>query len=86
MYEVIWMDYSEVVSERILEYCKQKNITVNKLASLSGINQSTVDNIIKKKTKIPNLRTIHRLSQGIGVTVSEFLDFQKMNETIFDEE
>jgi len=80
------MDYSEAVSERIKEYCEKKNITVNKLATLSGMGQSTVDNIMKNNTKNPTLKTLRRISQGLGITVSEFLDFPEMNETQFDDD
>ena len=80
------MDYSEAVSERIKEYCEKKNITVNKLATLSGMGQSTVDNIMKNNTKNPTLKTLRRISQGLGITVSEFLDFPEMNETQFNDD
>jgi transcriptional regulator with XRE-family HTH domain len=80
------MDYSEVVSERILEYCKERNITINKLATMSGMAQSTVDNIIKKNTKNPTLGSIHRIAQGLGVTVSDFLNIEEFNETDFEDE
>jgi transcriptional regulator with XRE-family HTH domain len=86
IYEVNAMEFSEVVSERILQYCKEKNITVNKLATLSGMAQSTVDNIIKKNTKNPSLRSIRRISQGLGITTSEFLDFPEFNESVFEDE
>ena len=80
------MQYSEIVSERIMQYCKEKDITINKLATLSGMKQSTIDNIVKCNTKNPSIRSLHRIAQGLDITVSEFLDFPKMNETIFDEE
>ena len=80
------MQYSEVVSERIMKYCKEKNITINKLATLSGMKQSTIDNIIKNNTKNPSIRSLHRIAQGLDITISEFLDFPEMNETVFDDE
>ncbi|MCL2563205.1 MAG: helix-turn-helix domain-containing protein [Oscillospiraceae bacterium] len=60
--------------------------TVNKLATQSGVTQSTLDNIIKGNTKSPGLRTLHRIAQGFGMTLSELLDFPEMNETLFDDE
>lgn len=79
------MKYSEIVSERIRSYCSENNITVNKLATQSGIKQSTIDNILKNNTKNPSLRTVHHLAQGMDMTLSEFFDFKEMNETIFDD-
>lgn len=63
-----------------------KKITTNKLATLAGITQSTVDNMMKGKTKNPKLKTLHKLAIGLNMTVSALLDFPEMNETVFDDE
>lgn len=80
------MTYSEVIILRLNEICSQRNITVNKLANISGITQSTVENIIAGKTKNPKLKTLHKIAVGLNMTVSELLDFPEMNETQFDDE
>lgn len=80
------MTYSDAVIQRLTALCTERNITINKLASLSGITQSTVENIMSGKTKNPKLKTLHKLAVGLGMTVSELLDFPEMNETIFDDE
>lgn len=80
------MTYSEVISKRILDLCKERNITVNKLATLSGMKQSTLENIIRGNTKSPGLRTLHRISQGLGINLSELLDFPEINELQMEDE
>ena len=45
------MNISEAVAARILELCKQYNITVNKLSTISGVTQSTVNDIVNKKAR-----------------------------------
>lgn len=80
------MTYSDVIVLRLNILCSERNITINKLATLSGITQSTVDNIIKGKTKNPKLKTLHKLAIGLNMTISELLDFSEMNETIFEDE
>lgn len=80
------MTYSDAVIKRLTELCVKKNITVNKLATLSGITQSTVENIMSGKTKNPKLKTLHKLAIGLEMTVSELLDFPEMNESIFEDE
>ncbi len=80
------MTYSEAVIKRLTDLCSEKNITVNRLATLSGITQSTVENLIKGKTKNPKLKTLHKIATGLGMTVSELLDFYEMNEEKFDDE
>lgn len=80
------MTYSDVIRLRLKNLCAEKNISINKLATLSGITQSTVDNIMKGKTKNPKLKTLHKLAEGLDMTVSELLDFPEMNNTIFEDE
>lgn len=80
------MTYSDVIIKRLTDLCHQKNITVNKLSTLSGITQSTVENIMNGKTTNPKLKTLHKLAVGLDMTVAELLDFPEMNETIFDDE
>ena len=80
------MTYSQVVSKRLLALCAEQGITMNKLATLSGLRQSTVSSLVQGKAKNPTLKTLHRLAVGLGMTVSELLDFPEMNETLFDDE
>lgn len=80
------MTYSDAIIKRLSQLCKEKHITVNKLATLSGITQSTVEDLMKGKTKNPTLKTLHKLSIGLDMSVSELLDFPEMNETLFEDE
>ena len=80
------MTYSDVIINRLKSLCEQKGITVNKLATLSGIRQSTVENIMAGKTKNPKLKTLHKLAIGLNMRVTELLDFPEMDETVFDDE
>ncbi len=80
------MTYSDAIIKRLTALCAEKNITINKLATLSGITQSTVDNLMKGKTRNPKLKTLHKLAIGLDMSVSELLDFPEMNETLFEDE
>ena len=80
------MTYSQAIAIRMNQVCREKKITLNKLATLSGIRQSTLDNIAKGNSRNPTLRTIHRIAVGLDMTVSEFLNFAEMNETVFENE
>lgn len=73
------MTYSEAIGIRIVELCKKRKITVNKLASMCGMTQSTLNGIVSKTVGSPELRTVHRIANGLSMTVSEFLDFDEMN-------
>lgn len=80
------MTYSDIIVKRLQDLCEQKEITVNRLATLSGITQSTLEYIMDGKSKNPTLKTLHRIATGLDMTVSELLDFPEMNETVFDDE
>ena len=51
---------------------------------MSGLRQSTVDNIVRGLTKDPRIRTLHKIANGLNMTIAEFLDFKEMNEVSFD--
>lgn len=80
------MTYSDAIVQRLTELCRERKITTNRLATLAGITQSTVENIISGKTKNPKLKTLHKLAVGLNMTVSQLLNFPEMNETIFEDE
>lgn len=80
------MTYADAIAKRITQICNDNNITLNKLATLSGLRQSTLENIAKGNTKNPTLRTLHRIAVGLNMTVSELLDFELMNQSIFENE
>lgn len=80
------MTYSDAISKRLVCICNERNLTVNRLATLSGITQSTVQDLITGKTHNPKLKTLHKIAVGLNMTLSELLDFPEMNETLFDDE
>ncbi len=79
------MNYNELFSKRILQLCRKRGITVNRLATLSGINQSTLDNIVRGISKNPRIMTLHKIANTFNMTVSEFLDFEELNKYSFDD-
>ena len=40
------MNIGEAVRERIIELCRENDISINKLCTMSGVTQSTVNNIV----------------------------------------
>ena len=80
------MTYGDAIAFRCKQICDEKHITINKLATLSGLTQSSLDSIFKGKSKNPSIRTLHRIATGLKMSVSDFLDFDLMNNTVFDDE
>lgn len=68
------MNISQAVSKRILELCKERYITVNKLCTMSGVTQSTVNDIVNGKAKNIGIVTIKKLCDGCDITITEFFN------------
>lgn len=67
------------VKNRLLQLCGERNITVNKLATLSALPPSSVKAILYGRSKNPKLITIKMICDGLGITLSEFFDTEEFN-------
>ena len=68
------MNIGEAVKERILELCREHDISVNKLSSMSGVTQSTVNNIVSGRNNSATVFTIKKLCDGLGITIEDFFN------------
>lgn len=68
------MDLQQAIKYRVLQLCKNRNITINKLATLSGISQSTVNSLVDGTSQNPKVLTILRLCLGLGMEIKDFFD------------
>ena len=66
------MRIGEAVRERILDLCKQRNITINRLGIISGVTQSTLNNIVSGRNNSATVATIQKLCDGLEITITEF--------------
>ena len=66
------MTIGQATQMRILELCYEKSITVNKLATICGITQSTLNNIIRGRNKGTTISTIQKICDGLEITISDF--------------
>lgn len=69
---MISMSAGEAVKNRIIELCHMRDISINKLCSMSGITQSTINNIISGRNNSTSVATIKKLCDGLDITLSEF--------------
>lgn len=83
---MVAMGYSELYVKRIRKLCKERKLAINKLATMSDVKQSTLDNIVRGVTKNPRVKTLHKIALAFNMTLSEFLDFSELNEYSFDED
>ena len=73
------MDKSSVISQRILQLCRERNITIGKLCSTAGTTASTVHDIVTGTTKNPRVFTLKKLCDALDITLSEFFDTPEFN-------
>lgn len=66
------MTVGEAVIKRISDLCAERGISLNKLADMSGVTQSTLNNIVSGRNKSTTVSTIKKLCDGLGITVDEF--------------
>ena len=79
------MDTYTIVKNRILSLCEEKKMTINKLATESGIAPSTIKNILYGKSQNPGIVTLKILCDGLGITLIEFFntkEFEKLEQEI----
>ena len=60
------------VKNRIIQLCQQRDITVNKLADLADITQSTLNSIMNTADPNPQYKTIEKICRGLDITMSAF--------------
>lgn len=66
------MTVGEAVRLRIIELCEQNGISINKLSGISGVTQSTVNNIVSGRNNSTTISTIKKLCDGLGITIEDF--------------
>ena len=79
------MDTYATVKNRIMQLCEEKRMTINKLATESGIAPSTIKNILYGKSQNPGIVTLKMLCDGMGITLQEFFnsdDFKNLEQEI----
>ena len=64
----------KAVKNRILELCEQKDLTINALATESGLPPSSIKNILYGKSKNPKIATIKIICDGVNISLKEFFD------------
>ena len=74
------MEYGKLYADHIRQLCRQRGLSINRLAHMSGLRQSTLDNIMRGVSCNPRVLTLHKIALAFGMTLSEFLDFPELND------
>ena len=68
------MNTKQAVANRIVELCKEKNITTNAIANISGLPPMTVYGMLNHKSMNPGIVNIKKLCDGFEITLGEFFN------------
>ena len=66
------MTIIEACRIRIEELCAERSITINKLAIISGIAQSTLNNVASGRNKSMTVSTIKKICDGLEISILYF--------------
>ena len=70
---------------RILQLCGERNITINRLATMCALPPSSIKNILYGESQNPKLLTIKLICDGLNMTLGEFFstpEFDALEPTI----
>jgi len=68
------MTISEAVVARLIELCEERHITINKISVISGVTQSTINDVVHGTTASTKITTIKKLCDGLEISVRQFFD------------
>lgn len=66
------MKAQEAVVKRINGLCKKHQISVNHLATLAGMNPSTMKNIVYGLTQNTGIETVAKICSGLNMSLADF--------------
>ena len=73
------MNTVTAVKNRILQLCGERDISVNRLATLCALPPSSIKNILYGKSRNPKLLTIKLLCDGLNITLADFFSTPEFN-------
>jgi len=62
----------DAIAARIIILCKEKKTTPYAIARISGLDKATMYSILSKRSRSPEITTIKKICDGLGISLSEF--------------
>jgi len=74
------MGTRQAVAERLTGLCHERGLTINAIATISGVPPMTVYSMLNSKSKNPGIVTIKKLCDGFEITLGEFFNTPEFDE------
>lgn len=68
------MTIAEAVVKRLYELVDERQLTINRISTISGVTQSTVSDIVNGVTMNVKIATVKKLCDGLDISVRQFFD------------
>lgn len=68
------MNLSNAVKQRIIDVAEERNITIHKLALMSGVPYSTISSFLNGKCSSITLTTLLHICEGSGMELKDFFN------------
>lgn len=66
------MDFSDLVALKIKELMEEKDVTIYKLQTLSGVYSSTIAMFLTRKTRTIRLENLVFICEALNISLSDF--------------
>ncbi len=66
------MGVKDMIAQRFKEICGERGITLNELATLSGVTPSTAYSMMDKNRRDISVITVKKFCDGLEMTLGEF--------------
>ena len=76
---------SILIAKRINQLRKSRKLSVNELATMSGLSYSTLNSILRCKSKSPTWGTLIRIASALNMTILEFLNVPEIVNFSYDD-
>ena len=79
------MGVKDMTAQRFKEICGERGITLNELATLSGVTPSTAYSMMDKNRRDISVITVKKFCDGLEMTLGEFFstpDFDALEQEI----
>ncbi|MCD8018823.1 MAG: helix-turn-helix transcriptional regulator [Clostridiales bacterium] len=61
----------DYIGPRIEELCSERNITTYRLSKLTGLTQTALGDVLKKK-HVPTMHTLEKICEGLEISMGQF--------------
>ena len=74
------MEFTNLIALKIKEMMNEKELSIYKLESLTGVYTSTISQFLTRKTKTIRIENLLYICEALGTNLSEFFSDSRFNE------